>query len=287
MRFFFRSKSFKIFAVSLAVLIVAVSVIAVVSSVSSPISSLVGAITTPFQKAFHSASDWLDSKKQAMGDNRELMEEIDRLKSENAELAEKLTEFEGIDAENEHYEQFLGIKEKNPEMLFQTATVAARDNTDPYQGFTLNVGLVDGVALHDPVITEAGLVGYISEIAPTYSKVTTVLSPDLKAGGIDSRTTDEGVISGRADLAVDGSCYMYNLRRDSTVSVGDYVVTVGGSVFPKGLIVGKVADLKQQSKDSSLYAVIDSVIDFDSLRDVMVITYYSGQGYVGPGEEQP
>lgn len=287
MRFFFRSKSFKIFAASLSALIVIVIVVAIFSKVSSPISSFVGAITTPFQKAFSAVSDWVDGVKDKMGDNQELMEEIERLKAENAALTEKLTGYEEVENQNKHYEQFLGIKEKNPEMLFQSATVAAYDGTDPYKGFTINVGSIDGVALHDPVITEAGLVGYISEIAPTYSKVTTILSPKLRSGGKDSRTADEGIVSGRADLAVDNKCYLYNLQRDCSVSVGDYVVTAGGSVFPEGLTVGKVADIKQQSKDSSLYAVVDSSVDFDDLRDVMVITYYSGQGYVGPGAEQP
>lgn len=285
MRFFFRSKNFKIFAASLSVLIVVVIVISLFSHVSSPISSFFGAIATPVQKAFSSVSDWFNGFTQSMDDNEALMEEIERLKSENAELTEKLTGYEEIESQNKQYEQYLGIKEKNPEMLFQSATIAAKDSTDPYKGFTLNVGQLDGVALHDPVITEAGLVGYISEIAPTYSKVTTVLSPDLKAGGKDSRTQDEGIISGRADLSIDDKCYLYNLQRDCTVSIGDYIVTAGGSVFPKGLVVGKVSDIRQQSKDSSLYAVIDSTVDFDELRDVMVITYFSGQGYVGPEQE--
>ncbi len=285
MRFFFRSKNFKIFAASISVLIAVVIVISLFSKVSSPVSSFFGAIATPVQKAFTGISNWFDGITQSMDDNEELMNELEQLKLENAELANKLIDYEELEAENKNYEQYLGIKEKNPEMLFQSATVAARDNTDPYKGFTINVGLIDGVALHDPVITELGLIGYISEIAPTYSKVTTVLSPDLKAGGMDSRTTDEGIVSGRADFAVDDKCYLYNLQRDCSVSIGDYVVTAGGSVFPKGLIVGKVSDIKQQSKDSSLYAVVDSQIDFDKLKEVMVITYFSGQGYVGPSEE--
>ena len=285
MRFFLRSKNFKIFVASLLALAVIVSVIAVFSRVSSPLSSFIGTITTPVQKVFSTVSDWFDSLSNSMDDNEKLMAEIESLKLENAELAQKVVGYEELEAQNKHYEQFLGIKEKNPEMLFQSATVAARDNTDPYKGFTVNVGFIDGIALHDPVITEAGLVGYISEIGPTYSKVTTVLSPRLKAGGKDSRTLDEGVISGSAELAVDNKCSIYNLRRDCAVSVGDYIVTEGGSIFPEGLIVGKVSDIKQQTKDTSLYAIIDSDIDFDRLREVMVITYYSGQGYVGPEGE--
>ena len=285
MRFFFRSRKFKIFIASLSVLLVAVIAVALFSRVSSPISSFVGTVTTPVQKAFSAVSDWFGGIKDSMGDNRELMNEIEQLKAENAELSHKLVDLEETQAQNEFYKQFLGIKEKNPEMLFQSATVAARDSTDPYKGFTVNVGLIDGVALHDPVITEAGLVGYFSEIAPTYSKVTTVLSPELKAGGRDSRTQDEGVVSGRAELAVDNKCYLYNLQRNCAVSVGDYVVTSGGSVFPEGLIVGTVSDIKQQSKDTSIYAVVESKVDLDNLREVMVITYFSGQGYVGPDKE--
>ena len=284
MRFFLRSRNFKIFVASLSVVLVVAIVIAVFSRVSSPISSFVGAVTTPVQKAFSAVSDWFGGITDSMGDNQDLLAEIEALKAENAELSNKLVNMEELEAQNKNYEQYLGIKDKNHEMLFQSATVAARDSTDPYHGFTVNVGLIDGVALHDPVITDAGLIGYIGEVGPTYSKVVTVLSPELKFGGKDSRTEDDGIVSGRADLAIDNKCYIYNLRRDCAVAVDDYIITAGGSVFPKGLIIGKVSDIKQQSKDSSLYAEIKSGIEFDKLTDVMVITYFSGQGYVGPEE---
>ncbi len=284
MRFFLRSRSFKIFIASVSVLLVLVIVIAAFSRVSSPISSFMGAVTTPVQKAFSAVSSWVGGITGAIGDNQDLMSQIEALKKENASLANKLVDMEELEAQNKNYEQYLGIKEKNPEMLFQSATVAARDYTDPYCGFTINVGLIDGVALHDPVITDMGLIGYIGEIAPTYSKVVTVLSPELKFGARDSRTEDDGILSGRADLAIDNKCYLYNLRRDCSVAVDDYIVTAGGSVFPKGLIVGKVSGIKQQSKDSSLYAEIKSNIDFDRLNEVMVITYFAGQGYIGPKE---
>lgn len=267
---------------SVAALLVIVITVSLITSVSSPISSFISTVTTPVQKTVTSVSDKLGDWKKQFGDNEALAKEIERLEAEKAELAGQLTEMEQIRQENEFYEQFLGIKEKNSEMLFQAASVVARDNTDPYKTFTIDVGLINGVAKYDPVITPDGLVGYIAETAPTYSKVTTVLSPRLKAGGRDNRTADEGIISGKAELAKDGSCYIYNLQRDCTVSIGDYIVTAGGGVFPEGLIVGTVSDIKQQSKDTSLYAVVDSAVDFDDIRNVMVITYFSGQGMTGP-----
>ena len=285
MRFFFRSKNFKIFIAVLATVLVVTVTVSILSNVSSPISSFIGTVTTPLQKALTAFSNSVDDFKTSVGDNEKLMEEINRLKEENAALADQLTGYEQVMRENEFYEQFLGIKDKHSDMLFQPASVSARDCTDPYKGFAIDAGILDGVALYDPVITQEGLVGYITEVAPTYSKVTTILSPALKAGGKDSRTADEGVISGRADLAAEGKCYFYNLQRDCTVSVGDYVVTAGGSVFPSGIIVGKVTDIKQQSKDTSLYAVVTPSIDFDTLKSVMVVTYYSGQGSVAPSGE--
>lgn len=282
MRFFFKSRKFKIFIASVAALLVVVIVASLVTSVSSPISSFISTVTTPVQKAITKISDRFGDWKKAVGDNTELLKEIERLEAEKAELADKLTELEQVQQENKFYEEYLGIKEKNSEMLFQSATIVARDSSDPYKGFTIDVGLINGVSLYDPIITSDGLVGYITEIAPTYSKVTTVLSPRLKAGGRDNRTADEGIVSGRVDFAEQDNCYIYNLQRDCTVSIGDYIVTAGGGVFPEGIIVGTVVDIKQQSKDTSLYAVVDSEVKFDDLREVMVITYFSGQGMTGP-----
>ena len=81
MRFFFRSRKFKIFIASLSVLLVAVIAVALFSRVSSPISSFVGTVTTPVQKAFSAVSDWFGGIKDSMGDNRELMNEIEQLKA--------------------------------------------------------------------------------------------------------------------------------------------------------------------------------------------------------------
>ena len=69
------------------------------------------------------------------------------------------------------------------------------------------------------------------------------------------------------------------------MSIGDSIITAGGGVFPKGMVIGTVGDIKQQSKSSSIYAVVDTAVNFDDIRDVMVITYYTGQGLDGSAGE--
>ena len=71
---------------------------------------------------------------------------------------------------------------------------------------------------------------------------------------------------------------MYNLSASNAVSLGDYVVTSGGGIFPKGLIVGTVNDVRSEKADVSVYAVVEPAAAIDELREVMIITYFFGQG---------
>ena len=105
MRFFLRSRSFKIFIASVSVLLVLVLIIAVFSRVSSPISSFVGAVTTPVQKAVSAVSSWVGGITGAIGDNQDLLSEIEALKKENASLANKLVDMEELEAQNKNYDQ--------------------------------------------------------------------------------------------------------------------------------------------------------------------------------------
>ena len=176
------------------------------------------------------------------------------------------------------YEKYYGMKEQHADYVMEPAMLIARNAEDPYGSFTINKGSLQGIALHDPVITEAGLVGYISEVNPSFCKVTTVLDSNISIGGMDRRTQDAGVISGKLDLAESGKTRLNQLLRSSGVATGDYIVTSGGGVFPEGLVIGTIDSVHNESYHTALYAVVTPAVDFSELRDMMVITYFSGQG---------
>ena len=57
------------------------------------------------------------------------------------------------------------------------------------------------------------------------------------------------------------------------------MVTSGqGGVFPPGLLFGKILDVNPESDGLSLYAIIEPYVDVRSLKNVMVITSFDGQG---------
>lgn len=278
MRRFFRSKKFIIILAVTVVLIVSSVTVAFTDSKSAIQTGIVGSVIKPIQSGFNSAT-------QAVGDFFGVFKQRDELEKENAELNEKLNalvqeklEWEEALTENKFYEDFLELKENNEDFAFCSARVIARDSADVFSTLTIDCGSLDGVSVHDPVITADGLVGYVEQVAPTYSTVATILNPSVNVGAYDRRTDDSGIVSGGVSEAAKGLCVMSGLNRYSTVSHGDYIVTAGGTgVFPAGLIVGTIDSISRDDGNLSLTATIKPTADILNCRNVMVITSFTGQ----------
>ncbi len=284
MRFFFRSRQFKI--IVCVVLIIAILSLAVglAGSRMAPQADIAGAIAAPFKTAAGKISNAVSDFISAYRDGNELMLENAELNAELNELREKVAENDQLSAENEFYKQYLEIRELNPDFVFSDATVISRDTSDPYGSFTINRGSMSDISVYDPVITDAGLVGYITEVGTITAKVTTVLDPDLTLGALDSRTGDSGIISGRLQLAENGLCRFGNLSRSCSVAIGDYIVTSGEGIFPEGLLVGSITSIGADEYNTSIYADITPFVKLDEIRSVMVITEFEGQGGIDPSE---
>lgn len=285
MRGFFKRKSSKI-TIGIAVSLVVVTLVCgLMGSWMSPQSSILGAITTPLQRLASSVSNGISDFFDAQRQVEELEKENNELRERIQELTSSLIDYDQYKLDNEFYSEFLEIKEKNPDYQFQPATVIARDPANAFYSFTIDRGTLDGISPHSPVITADGLVGYISEAGPSFSTVITVVDPSLKVGAMDSRTRDIGMVAGNVSDSYDGQCRMSYLSRSSSVSVGDFVITSGsGGIFPQGLLIGTVSELGRESTDISMYAVIEPVVDFESVRDVMVITSFGTQDSLVSGE---
>lgn len=280
MRFFFRSKQFKII-LTIFISLIAISVIfGVIGSVISPQSDIVGTLTAPFRSTLTAMKNGINDFKEALSGGNEVMLENAELKEQINTLREELADYEKISKENEFYKNYLEIKDQNPDFEFAPSTVISHDTSDPFGGFIINKGSTDGISAHDPVITDAGVVGFISDVGLTTSKVVTVLSPDLTLGALDNRTSDSGIIKGSLELNEKGYTKLENLSRSCSVAVGDYVVTSGEGIFPKGILVGSIETISNDKYNTSLYASVKPFVDFSKLRNVMVITDFEGQGSI-------
>ena len=208
--------------------------------------------------------------------NEELAREIASLKSQVNELTSSLIDYDAAKQENDFLKQYLEIKDNHTDYQFEETRLIAYDSADPFGSFTVNKGSLHGVALYDPVIEASGLIGYVSQVGTSYSKVTTVLSPEISVASFDRRTDDAGVIKGNLDSAENGTTRLCNLSRSCTVAIGDYIVTSGGGVFPEGMLVGTVTEIGNDS-NRAIFAEVKPAVDLTQLRDMMIITRFSGQ----------
>ncbi len=282
MRFFFSSRKFKII-LSVFLILIAVSLICFfVGGRLSPQANVLGTIAAPFRAAFTKISNGITDFTAAYTDGNEALIRNAELEGEINQLREQLAEYEKISAENKFYKEYLEIKDKNPDFKFCPAMLISRDKNDPYGGFVINKGATDDISPNDPVITDAGLVGYITDVGTTTSKVATILSPDVTLGAIDNRTNDSGVISGRLELAKTGKTSFYNLSRSCNIAIGDYVVTSGEGIFPSGILIGTIQSIGSDEYNTSIYAEVKPFNEIEKLREVMVITDFAGQGGLDP-----
>ena len=183
--------------------------------------------------------------------------------------------------ENAKLWKYYELKKENPSYDILPAGVLRRDANDDFYSFTLDKGSTDNVEKNDPVITENGLIGWVSDVELTTCRVRTILSPDTKASAIDKKTSDNGIISGNAEYCDDNLTCLTKIAENNKIKVGDIVVTSGtGGVYPKNLIIGKVKELKFNSYDTTRYAVVEPYEDIRTVTSAAIITDFDGKGEV-------
>ena len=145
MRFFFKSRQFKII-LSITVCLLIIGILsAVFGSRLSPQSDLAGTVAAPFRTAFTKISQGVEDFFSTFNEGNEALIKNSELESEMAELRAQITDYEKLKKENEFYKNYLEIKENNPDFKFAEATLIFKEEKDPFKSFTLNKGSVNGV----------------------------------------------------------------------------------------------------------------------------------------------
>ena len=275
---FFKTSSFKVLAIAVVVLLGLI--IYTATAGGSLLASLLVFVTSPMQsvstQATGAVTEFVDLDALSRD---ELKSMIDSLTQENAQLRDQLVDYENTLQENEQLKVQLEITEEEPENTLRAATVIGRDPNDVFYGFSIDQGTLNGVEAGDPVITQSGLVGIVSQAYATTSKVTTLLSEDVKVSAVDSACGESGVIASDIASASSGLLRLEYLPSDTQAQVGDIITTSGaGSAYPADIIIGRVESVQKSESDISQYAVVRPYEDLTSVQEVFVIIDFPGAG---------
>ena len=261
MKDFFKTSSFKVLVIVVVVLLGLL--IYTATAGGSVVASLLGFVTSPMQsvstQVTGSVTEFVDLDALSRD---ELKEMVNSLSQENATLREQLVDYENTQKENEQLKVQLDITEDAPENTLRAATVIGRDPNDAFYGFSIDQGTLAGISVGDPVITQQGLVGVVTQA---------YLSEDVNVSAVVPSRGESGVISSDITSASAGLLRLSYLSNDTQVQEGDIVTTSGvGGTYPADVIIGQVQSVQKSENDISNYAVIkpyEVVIDFPGAGD--------------------
>ena len=233
-----------------------------VSLVLSPFQSAVGWVGTQVTYLESEVWDFLTLHEQ----NKMLRNEVTQLRVQNLQAQEYASE-------NTRLREMLDYKNTATQFDLKAARVIGRESATWSSMIVINRGTVDGVHEDMPVVTPKGLVGRVVEPVPNSSKVQLIIDPRSSVGTLVQRPESRvnGIVEGDPDNPT--MPRMVNIPKTADVQEGDVIVTSGfGGVFPKGLVVGIVSQLKIDTGGLLQVAILEPAVDFQKLEDVMVIT---------------
>jgi len=145
-------------------------------------------------------------------------------------------------------------------------SVRKRDNM-----LVINVGSNDGVAPEMGVISGTGVVGIVSNVTSRHALVMSILNSRSSISCRLRGTEYFGYLKWKGGNPL--RAYMDDVPRHAHIKKGDVVETSGFSnVFPAGIFLGKVAEIKNSSDGLAYELEILLSTDLANLRHVNVIT---------------
>jgi rod shape-determining protein MreC len=171
--------------------------------------------------------------------------------------------------ENARLRRLLVLRDRLP-LATLAGEVIGREAGGWVRSLTVNRGRGDGIAQQTPVIVPEGLVGRVVQVHRGAAVIQLLNDPASTVGAVVQRTRTAGLVEGDAGGAL---CFKFMARDGATVVPGDLVVTSGlGTLFPKGLPVGRVVKIEDKGSALFHFAVLAPAVDFSRVEEVLLVT---------------
>ena len=241
------------------------------SSVRSAAREAVSPVADATDAVFAPVGDWVDGVTSASS-----------IKSENARLRRELDQVRGqsdraraATQENKELKKLLNLP------FAQDADAIAAPVVDAAPGnfeFTVQIGKGsnDGVGVDMAVVTGAGLVGRVTDVARDRSTVLLIKDPRSGVGVRIEKSQTTGILKGRADS---GTLRVEFVDPNASVTEGELVYTSGlqNSPFPAAIPIAEVSKVTKARGDLQQDILVKPLVDFSRLDYVKVLRPPAGR----------
>lgn len=270
---FFRNNGILILIIAILLALITAVVSIFMGGIANPLANVVGIVSTPVRNGINAVVSWAEDRYSTAFEQEQRDAELEELRQKVAELEKQLRQAEADREENERYKSLLGLRAGREEYELESATVTARGNSNWSSTLTISKGSSLGVEVNDCVVDQYwNLVGIVSEVGLNWATVTTVVDSGTELGGQISRTGGTAILEGDFALMGEGKLKLSYLPENSELITNDLILTSGqGGVYPPGLPVGHIEEVRTDPSGMTQYAVIIPETDLNSLSQVFVI----------------
>jgi rod shape-determining protein MreC len=198
------------------------------------------------------------------------------VRSENARLAQRVAE---IESENMQFREALvtsghlarvAAMRDNSEIPMLPAEIVGLDVTPWFRSILIDRGSDHHVLPGNPVVTYDGVVGVVTATSAHAAKTMLLLDHQSEVDALVQRSRARGIMRGAGRGALEFEFFV----READVVVGDDVVTSGlGGIYPKGLRLGTVTEIKPATGQLTQIAVVRPAVDLGELEQVFVMLH--------------
>ncbi len=187
-----------------------------------------------------------------------------------------LSDYDSLKRENDELRSLLKFSKKL-QYDYVISKIVAKDPTNLFSNFSINVGKNKGIKKYMPVIAfrddgEYGLIGVVSDVAPFTSHVMPLFSNKCYVSSKIDSYNYHGLLSGYSDKA--NLLKMNYISREAKdyIKIGDLIVTSGeNSLYPKGLKIGQIENISYKDWESSISLYVKPFVSFSKLEYIYVL----------------
>jgi rod shape-determining protein MreC len=192
---------------------------------------------------------------------------------ENIELKKKLSDLDRIKSrirelefENNRLKKLVNFT-RSVDYTFVAAQVIARDPSPWFKTIMVDKGLKDGLTKGLPVVVSEGVVGHVIKVAPHYSRILLITDRNSAVDALVQNSRVRGIVKGDSGE----KCFFRYALRKEKIETGEIIISSGfDQIFPKGLKVGEVIEVKKEPSQLFQKIFIKTCVDFDKLEEVLV-----------------
>jgi rod shape-determining protein MreC len=196
-----------------------------------------------------------------------LKETNDSLARENVRLRNQLKSSFYVDTVNKHKVKDTVYKQQY-EYIVAKVINNSTNNSNNY--LTINIGSKQGIAKGMGVICSQGIVGKVVYVSDHFSVVQSLLHKDSQFSGMLAINKEIGYVEWGDDMDPHKGV-LKDVSNNAVPKLGELVVTSGYSLFPEGIPIGKVSNLRTRTGGYSLNMEITLAVDFGKLQFVDVV----------------